>query len=279
MRKITDKTKLAAIILAVPKHDPFSSVIEFHFSRVGWKVKVFNSIDNCKKMLDSGKASMCILDYSLAESQQFVRAVKSKKETCFMPVIILFPRGRNPERADEFRVCGDEHLVEPFEIYSLLMLAENELNRTAKRDKALLHQICFQFPTTEENLDCASQFMTELLKQSHLIDEKQVAMNAAFREAVLNAAQHGNRYNRDKQIKVLYLLNPEKVSTIVMDDGEGFNHLLYLKRSESSDAVSAARERYEQGRLGGLGIMLMLKCTDRIEYNDKGNSITLTKYV
>jgi anti-sigma regulatory factor (Ser/Thr protein kinase) len=50
-----------------------------------------------------------------------------------------------------------------------------------------------------------------------------------------------------------------------------------MKRSESGDAVSAARERYEQGRLGGLGIMLMLRCTDQLEYNEKGNQITLTK--
>ena len=42
-------------------------------------------------------------------------------------------------------------------------------------------------------------------------------------------------------------------------------------------ARAAARERHEQGRPGGLGIMLMLRCVDRIEYNDIGNQITLTK--
>jgi len=31
--------------------------------------------------------------------------------------------------------------------------------------------------------------------------------------------------------------------------------------------------------LGGLGIMLMLKCVDKLEYNDKGNVITLTKFL
>jgi serine/threonine-protein kinase RsbW len=134
-----------------------------------------------------------------------------------------------------------------------------------------------QFPTTEKNLDATGQLVSDLLAASGLDEEKQVAMNAAFREAALNAAQHGNRYNRQKQIKVLYLLDREKVTLVVTDEGEGFNHTMYLKRSKSEDAVSAARERYEQGRLGGLGIMLMIRCTDRLEYNEQGNMITLTK--
>ena len=45
-----------------------------------------------------------------------------------------------------------------------------------------------------------------------------------------------------------------------------------------SRAVDAARSRIDQGRVGGLGIKLMLRCTDRLEYNDVGNMITLTKF-
>ena len=39
----------------------------------------------------------------------------------------------------------------------------------------------------------------------------------------------------------------------------------------------AARERYLAGGMGGLGIMLMIRCVDLVEYNDKGNRIILTK--
>jgi serine/threonine-protein kinase RsbW len=190
---------------------------------------------------------------------------------------VLFPKGRDPERADEFRVCGDEHLVEPFEVYTLLMLAESELARSSEEEVIFDQQVCIQFPTNEENLTTAGQFLADVLSYSGLDDEKQVALNAAFREAILNAAQHGNRYNPRTQVKVLYLLGKQKVTVVVTDEGQGFNHSVYMKRSESGDAVSAARERYEQGRLGGLGIMLMLRCTDQLEYNEKGNQITLTK--
>ena len=47
LQKEIDKTKLAAILLAVPRSDSFSKVVQFHFSRVGWNVLVVNSVDKC----------------------------------------------------------------------------------------------------------------------------------------------------------------------------------------------------------------------------------------
>ena len=41
--------------------------------------------------------------------------------------------------------------------------------------------------------------------------------------------------------------------------------------------MAAARERNAAGRVGGLGIMLMLRCCDHLEYNYAGNMIKLTK--
>jgi serine/threonine-protein kinase RsbW len=272
-----DRTKLAAILLAVPRNDSFAKVVDFHFSRVGWRVLVVDSVEKCSKILEDGAAYLCIVDYAMSGAQDLVRVLKTQRSTSLMPVIVLFPKGRDPERADEFRVCGDEHLVEPFEVYTLLMLAESELARSSEEEVIFDQQVCIQFPTNEENLTTAGQFLADVLSYSGLDDEKQVALNAAFREAILNAAQHGNRYNPRTQVKVLYLLGKQKVTVVVTDEGQGFNHSVYMKRSESGDAVSAARERYEQGRLGGLGIMLMLRCTDQLEYNEKGNQITLTK--
>ena len=104
-------------------------------------------------------------------------------------------------------------------------------------------------------------------------------MSAAFREAVVNAAQHGNKYKKDRKIEVQYLLDAEKITTVVKDQGGGFNHEQYVKSGSTRDAISAARERHAQGRMGGLGIMLMLRCCDRLEYNQNGNQLTLTKFL
>src|SRR5690606_7508422 len=116
-----------------------------------------------------------------------------------------------------------------------------------------------------------------LFQASGLDEEGQVAMAAAFREAIMNAGSHGNKDNPERLIKVLYLLDKEKITVVVQDEGAGFDHESYTLRAQTKSAVDAARERHEQGRVGGLGIKLMMRCTDKLEYNDVGNMITLTK--
>lgn len=279
LRKHLDQTMPPAILLVAPKNDSLARVVEFHFSRVGWNVVVADTVAGCEGVLSNGCPQLCIIDCQLPDAQKLLQRIKSDRRTNRVPVIVLFPEEGDPKRADEFRVCGDVHLLKPFEVHALLMLAESELARSSHRQDDIQQQLCIQFPTTEQNLDTAGQFVTDLFASSGLADAERVATNAALREAMLNAAQHGNRYNHQKQIEVRYLLYGERVSAVVTDEGQGFDHSLYLRRSEAGDAISAARERYEQGRLGGLGIMLMVRCTDRLEYNQQGNVITLTKYL
>ncbi|RME02657.1 MAG: hypothetical protein D6805_09195 [Planctomycetota bacterium] len=274
-----EKTKLSSIILAVPQSDPFARVIEFHFSRVGWKVHIVNDAQSCLDMLKESGAYLCIVDSTLKDSERIIEEIKTNRATSLTPLIVLYPKGVDPDRTDGFRVCGDEHLVEPFEVYTLLTLAESELARSSEEEVIFEQQVHFQFATNETNLERANELAGRLFKESGLDEEGQVALGAAFREAIGNAAQHGNKYDPKKQIKVLYLLDHEKITIVVTDEGAGFDHEVYTLRGQTKDAVGAARERHEQGRLGGLGIMLMMKCTDKMEYNDVGNMIMLTKYL
>ena len=47
----------------------------------------------------------------------------------------------------------------------------------------------------------------------------------------------------------------------------------------AADGLRDFQKRSESGEHGGLGIMLMLKCVDKLEYNYTGNKITLTRMI
>jgi serine/threonine-protein kinase RsbW len=174
---------------------------------------------------------------------------------------------------------GDENLPQPFEFRQLLDTADAEIMRAAEEELIFLQQLNIHLPTDEPSIEKVIDTVHKLLESSGLNEEGQVAMSAAFREAVVNAAQHGNKYKRDRKIEVQYLLDSEKITTVVKDQGNGFNHEQFVKSGSTRDAISAARERHAQGRMGGLGIMLMLRCCDRLEYNQQGNQLTLTKFL
>lgn len=278
-QKAIESAKLSSIVLAVPRNDPFARVIEFHFSRVGWRVTVVSSVDQTLTTLKEQGAHLVIVDHALEGSRRLVEELKCRKESSLVPLIALYPKERDPERSTEFQITADEHLVEPFEVYTLLMLAESELARSSEEEVIFEQQVSFQLGTTEENLEKANELALRLFGEAGLDEEQKVPLAAAFREALGNAAQHGNRDNAQKLIRVQYLLDREKITMVVTDEGPGFDHERYTLRGQTKDAVAAARERHEQGRQGGLGIMLMQRCTDRLEYNDIGNQITLTKYL
>ena len=276
-RQQIERTRLSSIMLAMSADDPFARVIEFHFSRVGWRVQIVSHVETCLAEALREGAHLCIVDHDLPGCDRLILELKTSRRSSRVPLVAIYPKDFDPQRADAFRVLPDEHLREPFEVYKLLTLAEGELARSSEEEVIFEQQVKFKFSTREAHLERANELGAMLFAKSGLTEEGQVALGAAFREAIGNAAQHGNRDDAQKHITVEYYLDKEKITVVATDEGAGFDHARYTLRGETRDAVGAARERHLQGRVGGLGIMLMLKCTDKIEYNDIGNSIILTK--
>jgi serine/threonine-protein kinase RsbW len=279
LRKRVEQFKESSIMLVVPERDFFTKTLEYYFESAGWDIEVCTQVSEALQKIESGKAYLVILDASMAEYQSFCYALKAKKETSSVPLIILYPGEDNYKVLPEVSIVGDQNLPQPFEFRQLLDLADGEIIRSAEEELIFHQQIHIHLPTDEQSIEKVIETVHKLLEASGLNEEGHVAMSAAFREAVVNAAQHGNKYKRDRKIEVQYLLDGEKITAVVKDQGNGFNHEQFVKSGSTKDAIQAARERHAQGRMGGLGIMLMLRCCDRLEYNKQGNQITLTKYL
>lgn len=279
LQDAVEKLKTAAILLVVPEADFFVKTIEYHFSRAGWHVDVATGIDDAKNRLKSDETYLIILDSAMNGSQDLCELVKCRRDTSLIPMILMYPKGTDIKRADEFRICGDEQVIQPFEVKNLLTLAEAELARSSEEEAIFQQEVTFQLPTDDDAIDKANEMAKQLFESSGLSEKDQVALCAAFREGLGNAAQHGNKHRKDKLLEVLYLLDKEKITIAVTDSGNGFDHQRYLDQGRQGNVLDAARESHKAGKLGGLGIMLMLKCVDKLEYNDKGNVITLSKYI
>ena len=104
--------------------------------------------------------------------------------------------------------------------------------------------------------------------------EALLTLVTAYREAVQNAAIHGNRESPGASIHINCVLTPTEACITVCDEGPGFD---YQRLIGDRDPIEAARERQEQGLHGGLGILLMARCVDEIHYNERGNAVTLRK--
>ena len=265
------------ILLAVPEKDAFADTVEYYFRRAGWRTEIHTTPAAVESRFASDGAFLLLLDHGLPDAQGLCRRIKSRPATGLTPVLMMLDATETYERPKGLMVCGDEHIAQPFEVKKLLTLTDDEILRVSEEEALFRQQVRFQFPSTDEGLEEAADFAEQLFEGSGMGEEGAVALKAAFREAVGNACQHGSKFDAGMKIEVLYLLDQEKATIVVQDQGPGFDHEKYVQTGQGGDAVAAARKRHQEGRMGGLGIMLMLKCCDKVEYNHSGNAITLTK--
>ncbi|KAF0246690.1 MAG: response regulator [Planctomycetota bacterium] len=277
--KAVQTQRIATVLAVVPEKDFFVDCIIYYFNKAGWKTNVATNVDDAEKLMNEGGVYLTIIDSGVKDFQRLAENAKTNRATAHVPLVIAFPANSNLDSPKQFMICGDAHVVQPFEVKKLFNICDDELIRSSEEEVIFEQQVLFQFPTEDGAIEKANEFGRVLFEVSGLAEEDQVAVAAAFREGIGNAAQHGNKYRRDKKVEILYLLDKEKITCMVKDQGQGFDHEKYVKKGKAGDALNAARERHKEGKLGGLGIMLMLKCCDRLEYNDVGNAVTLTKFL
>lgn len=214
-------------------------------------------------------ALLAVVDAQHPDSLAWLQARKDSMRT--MRVVLLLAEAQAKPRS--VRVEGDVTLIEPFEIRDLNEAIDNLLaSANVAPDEEWL---TVALPTTDDALEAGRGLIEQRIHALSELDEvAQFQLESAFREAIGNAAQHGNRHRRDRAVRLTWCKRADGVSLRVQDEGPGFD---WRAMQTSDDAVAQAATREAQGKLGGLGMNLMRKVCDDVRYNDAGNELTLTK--
>jgi anti-sigma regulatory factor (Ser/Thr protein kinase)/nucleoid DNA-binding protein len=279
LRKSIEGSGLFQIMLVVPKKSFFTGVMASRLASARSEVTVLEGEQEALNHLARTKPDLIVLDVGLADAPRIPETVKKNRESSMTSTIAICSEGVDAQKVTDLAVMADEYISEPFELTDIVKLAESELARCAEERNYFEHVVHFRLQTKEQTIEQANDLVNHVLQSSGLTEEASAAFAVAFREAVDNAARHGNKNNESRYIDVQYLLDREKGTLTVQDEGDGFDTEIYLSRGVSGNPVETARERNQAGGHGGLGIMLMLKCVDKLEYNYAGNKITLTRYV
>ncbi len=140
-----------------------------------------------------------------------------------------------------------------------------------------LPDVAIHMPSRRDEMEVAGEALERLLAASCLDKTAAYHLHLATMEALANGHRHGNKEDPGKSLLLRVQRDATRVTCRIRDDGTGFDFPLFLKIGRSGDAISVARERYKEGRPGGLGIMLMVRSVDLVEFNERGNEIVLTK--
>jgi anti-sigma regulatory factor (Ser/Thr protein kinase) len=264
----------------VPKEGDFTAVVKLRLAKARAAFHLFHSAEEALKEYAKIAPTVVIIDDRLDPKGVFLARIKLDKGKSLTSVIKLYPKGGDVHRQSGFRIWENDFLTDPFELLELFSLAENELRRIPEDRERAVQEVRFAFRFTQNRLEKAHDLTFKLLSQSGMSVESLDLLFKAFKEALDNALRHGNKYSAEKQIEVIYLLEKDLVRIQIVDEGDGFDYEFYLGWSLMSHALhDAKRKIVKEGKKGGLGILLMRRCTDKIEYRGIGNIVCLEKKI
>jgi serine/threonine-protein kinase RsbW len=159
---------------------------------------------------------------------------------------------------------------------TLYDFAKEDLFYLTTKNAHLRKHIRFVIPSRERFIHQAQQFLARLVRQAEMDEFKLEAFMNCLKELILNAHRHGHKFDESKTIEVLYEDKGDAVAVSITDQGEGFDYQSIVDGAKDVDPAEAARKRYMAGGVGGLGFTMILRMTDDLKYNDKGNRVTFT---
>jgi serine/threonine-protein kinase RsbW len=123
------------------------------------------------------------------------------------------------------------------------------------------------FPSDPAEARRVQEQIESLVQATACHDHDLFSIKLALEEALVNAIKHGNQYDRNKSVHVVYEIHPDRFTVRITDEGTGF---------DSADVPDpTAVENLE--RPCGRGLMLMRHYMTDVAFTERGNSVVMSK--
>ena len=130
-------------------------------------------------------------------------------------------------------------------------------------------RMMFELQSTPDSVNRVGAMLAGFFDKQGLSSEVTFDVKLAVQEAVVNAAEHGNEYDESKTICVCCEATGEAITVTVTDEGPGFSPCCVPDPTLPENIL----------RENGRGVFLMRNLCDEVCYNDKGNKVTIVKYL
>lgn len=260
------------------KDDPWLEGVRSGLASCGYQLfsgqTIEEALRNSKR--DPSELSFIMVGPSIDDVgyASIARQVKLEPETAMLPLV----RGKTDlaglDRPPTVQVIPDAAFDS---VEKAVEVVRSEGERWREEKHYFGRQVVLRSPSDEASVEELKKLLESFYKDA-LADETEAYKTlSAFREAIDNAAIHGNKHDRSKYLTVTLMEDAERLALEVKDEGQGFDYEVFLGENADGDAASLTRGRLARGEPGGLGLRLMSECVDELRYSDGGSRVTLVK--
>lgn len=151
--------------------------------------------------------------------------------------------------------------------------------RRRRQNGLLTRDLLMVFAGNDHNMSEATHLLGNMINSSSLSRQKTDALYFSLREVLDNARQHGNRGSTEALIRVEFQESAEKICITVQDEGNGFDYQEQMSRSTQNSLMKQVQDRQAEGKTGGLGLALIVRCCDEVQFWPPGNRVSLTVWL
>ncbi len=216
-------------------------------------------------------------DLALLEEMRLIRPS--------LKCIVLTPRSTPNDIIAAMRARVFGCFTPPFGAEEIAGVVRNAASNDSDEDIEVLSarpgwiavRVNCRLATAERLMSFAREFAAQLPETA-----RQEIM-IALREILINAIEHGAKFNPDQVVEVNAIRTARTMTFRVRDPGAGFRkegigHAAYAHSPD--DPTAHIAQRQQQGmRAGGYGMLLAAGTVDELIYNEMGNEVLLIKYL
>ena len=132
-----------------------------------------------------------------------------------------------------------------------------------------MNPVTIEFPSIVDNIKIVESFIDNSRDEYKIGDDLYGNILIAITEAVNNAIQHGNHYDKEKIVKLTCSSNSSEISFIIEDEGKGFDY------NTLPDPTSSENILKPDGR----GIFLMKHLCDVLKFEEMGKKVEMVFFL
>jgi CheY-like chemotaxis protein/anti-sigma regulatory factor (Ser/Thr protein kinase) len=263
----------------------------------GWDVIYATNGRAALQDIDQSLPQLVLTDLIMPEMNglELVRQIRDRNIP--VPIILMTAHGSEDIAARALQMGATsyvpkknlgEHLVPT--VQNVLALAKKQSEKQRVRSCIASVETNYVLGLELDAIPALVAHLQEELQYMSVCDERDlVRVGTALHEALVNAVEHGNleitseqRQNnyhkiveqrrqqtpfRDRRVHVHARVVPGQATYIIRDEGPGFD----------PQAVPDPLDPENLEKLSGRGLLLIRMFMDDVQFNDRGNQITLTK--
>lgn len=132
-----------------------------------------------------------------------------------------------------------------------------------------MNPVTIEFPSIVDNIKIVESFIDNSREEYNIGDDMYGNILIAITEAVNNAIQHGNLYDKEKIVRLTCSSSPSEISFVIEDEGPGFDY------NTLPDPTSGENLLKPDGR----GIFLMKHLCDVLKFEEQGKKVEMVFFL